>query len=155
MVALVMKPHTFQPTRAGFFFREADGSMRVAASYRELVFRPEGLELTTEEALDSPVSTTSAPAPAAPITPVAPAPMVAAPAPAPAVAETVEAEPPAAVDPAETEMPRLSVIEMPSGSAAAGPSDSTELEMPRFLSVVEPPTVPHDSAGDTGTGTMD
>ena len=27
-VALVMKPHTFQPTRAGFFFREADGVIR-------------------------------------------------------------------------------------------------------------------------------
>ena len=34
-VALVMKPHTFQPTRIGFFFREADGSVRANASYRE------------------------------------------------------------------------------------------------------------------------
>ena len=36
-VALVLKPHTFDPTRGGFFFREADGSMRGAASYREFV----------------------------------------------------------------------------------------------------------------------
>jgi proteasome lid subunit RPN8/RPN11 len=35
-VALVMKPHTFQPTRAGIFFREADGSIRADAPYREI-----------------------------------------------------------------------------------------------------------------------
>jgi proteasome lid subunit RPN8/RPN11 len=34
-VALVMKPHTFQPARIGFFFREADGSVHANASYRE------------------------------------------------------------------------------------------------------------------------
>ncbi len=34
-VALVMKPHTLQPARIGFFFREADGSVHAAASYRE------------------------------------------------------------------------------------------------------------------------
>jgi proteasome lid subunit RPN8/RPN11 len=34
-VALVMKPHTFQPARIGFFFRQADGSMQAKASYRE------------------------------------------------------------------------------------------------------------------------
>ena len=34
-VALVMKPHTFQPARIGFFFREADGSVHAVASYRE------------------------------------------------------------------------------------------------------------------------
>jgi proteasome lid subunit RPN8/RPN11 len=35
-VALVIKPHTFQPARVGFFFREADGSMRTQDSYREI-----------------------------------------------------------------------------------------------------------------------
>lgn len=39
-VALVLKPHTFEPTRGGFFFREADGSMRGAASYQEFVLDP-------------------------------------------------------------------------------------------------------------------
>jgi proteasome lid subunit RPN8/RPN11 len=34
-VALVLKPHTFEPTRGGFFFREPDGSIRGAASYKE------------------------------------------------------------------------------------------------------------------------
>jgi proteasome lid subunit RPN8/RPN11 len=39
-VALVLKPHTFQPMRAGFFFREKDGSMHGAATYREFVLDP-------------------------------------------------------------------------------------------------------------------
>ncbi|HEX3748826.1 MAG TPA: hypothetical protein VHW09_33100 [Bryobacteraceae bacterium] len=34
-VALVLKPHTFEPTRAGFFFREPDNSIRCQASYQE------------------------------------------------------------------------------------------------------------------------
>jgi proteasome lid subunit RPN8/RPN11 len=34
-VALVLKPHTFQPMRCGFFFREADGTIQGASSYRE------------------------------------------------------------------------------------------------------------------------
>ncbi len=34
-VALVMKPHTLQPARIGYFFRQADGSVHAAASYRE------------------------------------------------------------------------------------------------------------------------
>jgi proteasome lid subunit RPN8/RPN11 len=34
-VALVMKPHTFQPARIGFFFRQGDGSVHATASYRE------------------------------------------------------------------------------------------------------------------------
>lgn len=36
-VALVLKPHTFQPARAGFFFRSADGRFRMDATYREFV----------------------------------------------------------------------------------------------------------------------
>ncbi|HWC96465.1 MAG TPA: hypothetical protein VG456_06945 [Candidatus Sulfopaludibacter sp.] len=36
-VALVFKPHTFQPMRCGFFFREADGSIHASATYREFV----------------------------------------------------------------------------------------------------------------------
>ncbi|HXK02357.1 MAG TPA: hypothetical protein VMS37_08140 [Verrucomicrobiae bacterium] len=34
-VAMVMKPHTFEPARIGFFFREADGNIHTVASYRE------------------------------------------------------------------------------------------------------------------------
>ena len=36
-IALVLKPHAFQPTRAGFFFREADGSFHAQASYLEFI----------------------------------------------------------------------------------------------------------------------
>jgi proteasome lid subunit RPN8/RPN11 len=39
-VALVLKPHTFHPTRAGFFFREPDGSFHGAASYQEFALAP-------------------------------------------------------------------------------------------------------------------
>jgi len=39
-VALVIKPHTFEPARGGFFFREADGSIRGAASYQEFSLEP-------------------------------------------------------------------------------------------------------------------
>jgi len=39
-VALILKPHTFQPTRAGFFFRGADGEIHAEASYHEFVLTP-------------------------------------------------------------------------------------------------------------------
>jgi len=39
-LALVLKPHTFEPTRGGFFFREADGSIRGAARYQEFMLDP-------------------------------------------------------------------------------------------------------------------
>ncbi len=39
-VALVLKPHTFHPMRAGFFFREPDGSYHSEASYQEFVLDP-------------------------------------------------------------------------------------------------------------------
>jgi proteasome lid subunit RPN8/RPN11 len=38
--ALVLRPHAFQPTRAGFFFREADGSIHGEASYAEFALDP-------------------------------------------------------------------------------------------------------------------
>jgi proteasome lid subunit RPN8/RPN11 len=39
-VALVIKPHTFQPARAGFFFRGANGDIHATASYREFILQP-------------------------------------------------------------------------------------------------------------------
>ncbi len=39
-VALVFKPHTFQPMRCGFFFREADGSIHATATYQEFTLEP-------------------------------------------------------------------------------------------------------------------
>ena len=39
-VALVLRPHTFQPTRAGFFFRESGGRIHADNSYREFEITP-------------------------------------------------------------------------------------------------------------------
>lgn len=39
-VALIVRPASFAPTRAGFFFREPDGSIRTQSSYHECVLKP-------------------------------------------------------------------------------------------------------------------
>ncbi len=39
-VALVLKPHTFQPTRAGFFFSDSGGAIQAAAAHQEFVLDP-------------------------------------------------------------------------------------------------------------------
>jgi proteasome lid subunit RPN8/RPN11 len=39
-VALVLKPHTFHPARAGFFFRDAGGGIHAEASFAEFVLEP-------------------------------------------------------------------------------------------------------------------
>jgi hypothetical protein len=39
-VALVLKPHAFHPTRAGFFFRETNGSIHGTSSYQEFDLAP-------------------------------------------------------------------------------------------------------------------
>jgi proteasome lid subunit RPN8/RPN11 len=36
-VALVVRPHAYEPARAGFFFREASGAIHSAASYKEFI----------------------------------------------------------------------------------------------------------------------
>jgi proteasome lid subunit RPN8/RPN11 len=46
-VALVMKPHTFEPTRAGFFFRKTDGSIHAEAAYQEFTLKPLPLKPST------------------------------------------------------------------------------------------------------------
>ena len=73
-VALVMKPHTFQPARIGFFFRERDGSVHATASYREdtleaLPFRQVPAGAPTALPLNDPPPRSFRPAPvAAPVT---------------------------------------------------------------------------------------
>ena len=42
-VAMVMKPHTFEPARIGFFFREANGSVHATASYKEVSVEPQAM----------------------------------------------------------------------------------------------------------------
>jgi len=41
-IALVLRPHRFDPVRAGFFFRDPDGSMQAAFSQHEFVIEPGG-----------------------------------------------------------------------------------------------------------------
>src|SRR5581483_1845375 len=48
-VALVLKPHTFHPMRAGFFFREEDGSIRADVTYREFTLEPLPLKLVQQD----------------------------------------------------------------------------------------------------------
>ena len=78
-VGLIVRPASFAPTRAGFFFREANGDIRAHSSYREFVVTP--------VAIPQPAAPQAEPAPAAP--PTAPAaampvaPRIALPEPAP------------------------------------------------------------------------
>src|SRR6185369_17485709 len=39
-IALVLRPHRFDPVRAGFFYREPDGSVQAAASRLEFYIEP-------------------------------------------------------------------------------------------------------------------
>jgi proteasome lid subunit RPN8/RPN11 len=39
-IALVMKPHAFQPVYVGLFFRERDGRIHASAAYREMLLEP-------------------------------------------------------------------------------------------------------------------
>jgi proteasome lid subunit RPN8/RPN11 len=61
-VALVLKPHTFLPTRAGFFFRDQSGAIRADASHLEFQLDPLPLGKLPEE---EPAPARPAPAPPA------------------------------------------------------------------------------------------
>ena len=80
-VAMVLKPDAFKPTRAGFFFREADDTIRVASSYKEFTIDPTRPRPVTTPPADS----IRKPAPEAPLPKkVEPVPVKSLPAPAPA-----------------------------------------------------------------------
>jgi proteasome lid subunit RPN8/RPN11 len=49
-VALVVRPHAMQAMRAGFFFREANGSMRADASYSEFPVQPASQAMVVQSA---------------------------------------------------------------------------------------------------------
>jgi len=130
-VALVLRPHTILPTRAAFFFREADGSIHGAASYREMVLDPLSMSPSTPE--------TAEPAPA-PLKVV-----VTAPEPEPARAAEPE---PAAASPAQPEQmsageARPEPVEAPAAASAVSevlPEPELEpvvidLPCPNFLDV--------------------
>ena len=84
-VALVVRPASFTPTRAGFFFREADGHVHAEKSYAEFQMTP-SLSAEPPGAANEPAAVNEDEAPV-----ILPAPVETA----PALAET-ELEPPAA-----------------------------------------------------------
>jgi len=49
-IALVMKPHAFEATRIGFFFREPDGRIHAEASYHEEALEPQPMRQIVQEA---------------------------------------------------------------------------------------------------------
>jgi len=84
-VALIVRPASFAATRAGFFFREADGSIRAQSSYREFALAPDPLArpASPQGARDAPVNSETPPTAAVPEGPRV---VVAAPEPPPAPA---------------------------------------------------------------------
>jgi len=87
-IGLIVRPASFGPTRAGFFFREPDGHIRTQSSYREFTLAP--TVTRPQRPIDAPLSPTPAPAtpepaPLAPEPP--PPPVTAAPIPRPAPPE--------------------------------------------------------------------
>ena len=102
-IALVLKPHSQQPTRAGFFFREDDGSLHSTASYCEfrLTRRSRRLPVGFDPAdpgLRTPVGGRS-------LDTSAPTPLVGVPRPPGPVRRPVPAEPPVMVEPPERKPP--------------------------------------------------
>jgi proteasome lid subunit RPN8/RPN11 len=66
-VALVVKPHTFLPARAGFFFRDSSGAIRNNATYREITLQPMAVQpaprasAASAAVIDAPVVVQAAP----------------------------------------------------------------------------------------------
>jgi proteasome lid subunit RPN8/RPN11 len=80
--ALVLRPHTFHPARAAFFFREADGSMGEEVANREFVLEalavrpaPRAQSATAAERVSVPPAHIQSEAPAIPLTPLAESPL--------------------------------------------------------------------------------
>jgi hypothetical protein len=65
---LIVRPTSFAPTRAGFFFREADGGIRAESSYHEFTLMPVAMEqaATDQAAEDAPAIPAAAPGVALP-----------------------------------------------------------------------------------------
>jgi hypothetical protein len=67
-IALVLRPYRFEPVRAGFFFREPDGSVQAASSRLEFIVHPVGGKPDVGLPGDRTLAGT-APAPAHPVLP--------------------------------------------------------------------------------------
>jgi proteasome lid subunit RPN8/RPN11 len=115
-VAMVLRPHTFHPTRAGFFFREADGHIRTEESYQEIQLTP--LALPAASGDRAPASPEPAPV-ASPTPPLAgtPPPAATPPTPPPRIARFPAAPPTPVLPPA----PPAPLAEMPIAALPAAP----------------------------------
>ena len=71
-VGLIVHPASFAPTRAGFFFREADGSIRAQSSYLEFILAPVAAARAPQPAADAPESPLAAPPELRPVLGTAP-----------------------------------------------------------------------------------
>lgn len=150
-VALVLRPSTLQPTQAGFFFREADGSVRSQSSYQEFTLEtlparplpsgvpvavpgpvhetaPESVVITLPSAQTS-VASAVPTTPATEVTPTAIAPFAPEPLPAPwadafATRAPERPAPPASADSSpEAPEPPVSVMETDHETEGAPASD--------------------------------
>jgi proteasome lid subunit RPN8/RPN11 len=151
-VALVLRPHTFRPTRGGFFFRETDGSIHATASYQEFALAPLPVRPVPAGVAPAPESAPSArlrraPGPQGPVITVAAEEASQEPAP-PAVpaSETSERQPADVPLPSFLAPPAgrkslwlvLTVLTITLGLAAAGYL-TQRLWLPRLTAAIWPP----------------
>jgi proteasome lid subunit RPN8/RPN11 len=110
-VALVLRPSLSQPMRAGFFFREGDGSIHSASSYQEFPLEPltRRLPPNGHGVLDK--DAPAAPIPSGPLAERRQEPVAPVPPPASPLAVTTGIEPP--LEPAPTPPPRFLLVEAP------------------------------------------
>ena len=150
-VALVLKPHTFQPTRAGFFFREAGGEIHGTASYEEFVLEalpvrpvPSGVVPQQPGRPPGPPPFRREPEPRGPVITVAAGTVPEAPPPAPpAAAPAPEADLPLpkflAVEPGRSWRGPTILLAITIGLAMAGSAFQTrQLWLPRLMATVRP-----------------
>jgi proteasome lid subunit RPN8/RPN11 len=146
-VALVVKPHTFEPMRAGFFFRGHGGIIHSSASYREFPIEPVPMQQVPRAVPMEPPPAQPPYRPASagtivdvraePETPAAPAaPIVTVQAerevpqaPAPPIVD-IRAEPAAQPAPAATAAPQASV---PEAAPPAKPAATAQSPLPSML----------------------
>lgn len=132
-VALVLKPHTFNPTRCGFFFREADGSIHGGASYQEFDLKPLPITLVPVGGAPAPVNHTPqrrGPEPQGPVITVAAQP-VAEPAPEPPPSAAVVSPAPAPPEPPPAAVSPAPAPPEPPPTAAPEPAAPTAPEPPQ------------------------
>ncbi len=131
-VALVLKPHTFQPCKAGFFFQESDGSIRATASYREIVLDPLPARPIQEEQPTEPAKPLAyEPEAIAPSVRQVPPPETKAPLPQAPAPQPATFEPPKAVTPPPSPVTVGAATETPAKEIHYAPPAFTQAQAPR------------------------